>query len=400
MNPEFQRNLWLEMTPRRMTLMVVLLALVFFAAAIAGGSDYSLGGTAEWLYYAIVVVWGTRNAAMAVVGEIRERTWDMQLLSAIGPGEMTWGKLFGSTVYNWFGGAICLAVLLSDRATHQSAATAFIGLVYYLAVGAISQAAAFLASLVAIRRRQAHSRLDIFVYQVIGLAAGVAVYTIWSIADPAGSILTRKPASDFVIWWGQSFDTRGFLLVSLALFTAWTLIGCYREMRLELKMRNGPVVWLAFLVFIGIYVAGFDAWLARDKSVAGWDPASLRLALAATTYATLTYLMVFLEPKDRVHYRWLGSQLAGARIGAFLGGLQAWMTAYVATLICVAVLLASLFETRPELADQLPLIAAAAGFLTRDVAIFVIMRSCRGAGAAISRRSASCSRSMCWRRPS
>ena len=24
---------------------------------------------------------------------------------------MTWGKLFGSTIYNWFGGAICLAVV-------------------------------------------------------------------------------------------------------------------------------------------------------------------------------------------------------------------------------------------------------------------------------------------------
>ena len=119
MNPEFQRNLWVELTPRRMTLMVALLALAFFAAAISGGRDYSLAGTAEWLYYAIVVVWGTRNAATAVVGEIRDRTWDMQLLSSIAPGAMTWGKLFGSTIYNWFGGAICLAVLLSDPVAHK-----------------------------------------------------------------------------------------------------------------------------------------------------------------------------------------------------------------------------------------------------------------------------------------
>ena len=34
MNPEFRRNLWLELTPRRMTLMVVILALAFFAAAL------------------------------------------------------------------------------------------------------------------------------------------------------------------------------------------------------------------------------------------------------------------------------------------------------------------------------------------------------------------------------
>ena len=34
MNPEFQRNVWLELTPRRLGLMVVLLALAFFAAAL------------------------------------------------------------------------------------------------------------------------------------------------------------------------------------------------------------------------------------------------------------------------------------------------------------------------------------------------------------------------------
>jgi len=375
MNPEFQRNLWLELAPRRMILMAALLALAFLAAALSGGSDYGLGGTADWLFYAIVVVWGTRNAATAVVGEIRDRTWDMQLLSSIAPGAMMWGKLFGATIYNWFGGAICLGVMLGDTFLHKGAPSALIDLVYYVAIGVISQAAAFLASLVAVRRRQAHSRLDVFVYQVVGLLAGVAVFSIWSIADPAGSILTHKPPSDFVIWWGRSFDTRSFLLVSLAIFTAWTLIGCYREMRLELKMRNGPLVWLAFLVFIGVYVAGFDAWLASDKGVAGWDAASLRLGLAATAYAALTYLMVILEPKDRVHYRWLGAQLSSARVGAFLGGLQAWMTAYAATLLCSAALLVWLHLGRPDSLEQSALILAALGFLTRDVSLFVFMRS-------------------------
>jgi len=375
MNPEFQRNLWLELSPRRMILMVALLVLAFLAAALSGGNDYSIASTAGWLFYAIVVVWGTRNAATAVVGEIRDRTWDMQLLSSIAPGAMTWGKLFGATIYNWFGGAICLGVLLSDNFVHKGAPSALIDLVYYIAIGVIAQAASFLASLVAVRRRQAHSRLDVFIYQVVGLLAGVAVFSIWSIADPAGSILTHKPPSDFVIWWGRSLDTRGFLLASLAIFTAWTLIGCYREMRLELKMRNGPLVWLAFLVFIGIYVAGFDAWLANDKGVVGFDAVSLRLGLAATCYGVLTYLMVILEPKDRVHYRWLGSQLSSARVGAFLGGLQAWMTAYAATVLCSAALLVWLHLNQPESMEKSALIAAALGFLTRDVSLFVFMRS-------------------------
>jgi len=378
MNPEFQRNVWMELTPRRMILMVVLLTLAFFASAIAGGTEYDLASTARLLFYAIVVVWGSRNAALAVVGEIRDRTWDMQLLSSITPGAMTWGKLFGSTIYNWFGGAICLAVLEVERATHAGVASALIDLVYFVAVGVISQAAAFLASLVAVRRRQSHSRLDIFVYQTIGLVAGVAVYTIWGIADPAGSFLLHKMGGDTLTWWGSVMDRRGFLLLSLAIFTAWTLLGCYREMRLELKLRNSTLVWLSWLVFIGVYVAGFDAWLSGDKTMAGWDAGSLRLALAGVTFTALTYLMVFLEPKDRVHFRWLGTQLSSGRIGAFLGGRQAWMMSYIAAILCTAVLLYWLHQNRPDLIDQLALIAAASGFLTRDVLIFVFMRSLPG----------------------
>ena len=322
------------------------------------------------------MVWGARNASLAVVGEIRDRTWDMQLLSAITPGEMTWGKLFGSTIYNWFGGAICLAVMLARRSPRTRATAALIDLVYFVAVGVIAQAAAFLASLIAVRRRQAHSRLDIFIYQIVGLAAAVAVYWIWSIVDPAGSWLFHKAAGDTVVWWGRVLDTRGFLLVSLAVFTAWTLLGCYREMRLELKMQNGTLVWLAFLAFIGVYTAGFDAqWLSGDKTVAGWDAISLRLALVATTYAVLTYLMVVLEPKDRVHLRWLGSQFASGRLGAFWGGLQAWMMSYLAAIIVTAVLLIWLHRISPDSVEQPAVIAATAGFLTRDVAIFVFMRS-------------------------
>ena len=72
MNPEFRRNLWLELTPRRVLLMVIVLGLAFFAAALSGGTDYRPAWVAEMAYYFIVVIWGSRNAALSVVGEIRD----------------------------------------------------------------------------------------------------------------------------------------------------------------------------------------------------------------------------------------------------------------------------------------------------------------------------------------
>jgi len=375
MNPEFRRNLWLELTPRRLLMMTGALALAFFASALSGGSDLGPGHVAVTLYYFIVVFWGSRNAALSVVGEIRDRTWDLQRLSSIGAGDMTWGKLFGVTIFNWYGGAICLAVIVAGSFSHDGAAAAALDLIYFVSLGVIVQAVALLASLIAVRRRQSHSRFDIFIYQLVGLLAAVAVFYIWEAADPAGSIVTRKPPTEFVVWWGASLDSRGFLLASLAIFAGWTFIGCYREMRRELQMRNGPLVWLAFLAFMGVYVAGFDAWLAHDTTMTDWNSVALRLALAATAYGALTYTMVVLEPKDRVLYRWIGSQVGSARIGAALWNFQAWMMAYLATFLVAAALIAWLGAAQ---AGAQAMIASGVGFLTRDCAIFVLFQTMSG----------------------
>ncbi len=378
MNPEFTRNVWLELTPRRIAFMVGILGLIFFAVIVAGGTEYSLFPVAQWLYYLLAVFLGTRNAALAVVGEMRDRTWDLQRLSAIGPGAMTWGKLFGSTIYAWFGALICLAVMLLSKFAHDGAAAALMDLFYYLLVGVIAQAAALLASLVAAARRQSHSRLEVYIYQVIGLVAASLVYFVWTIADPEGSLLRGKISTDTGVWWGVTFEARGFLLASLAVFTGWTLLACYREMRLELKLRNGPWVWLAWLIFIGIYVSGFDAWLGQNNSLTKWDFVALRLALGTTTFIVLTYLMVLLEPKDRVLYRWLAGQLGSGRIGSAFASLQAWMMSYAAALLLSAVLIYWVGRHEgPTLQDQL-LLLAGLGFFSRDIGLFVLMQTLPG----------------------
>jgi hypothetical protein len=376
MNPEFRRNLWLELTPRRVLLMVIVLGLAFFAAALSGGTDYRPAWVAEMFYYFIVVIWGSRNAALSVVGEIRDRTWDGQRLSSLSAAGMTWGKLFGSTIYNWLGGAICLAVMIASEFVHQGLFVAGLDVVYFVALGLISQAVALLASLVAVRRRQSHTRFGIFLYQIAGIVAALAVFYLWKAADPAGSFITRKPASDFVQWWSQHLDARPFFLVTLALFTGWTLIGCYREMRVELKMRNGPLVWAAFLAFMGVYFAGFDAWLPPTAFSGVGGVVALRLALAGGTYAFLTYVMVLLEPKDRVQYRWLGGELGHGRIGSFLFGLQGWMMSYLSTL-AVAVALIVLLCRANLLSDAVG-VATALAFLTRDIGIFVLFQTFPG----------------------
>jgi hypothetical protein len=97
---------------------------------------------------------------------------------------------------------------------------------------------------------------------------------------------------------------------------------------------------------------------------------ALRLLLAGTTFGALAYLMVFLEPKDRVHYRWLGSTFAKFKLGAAFAGLQGWMTAYLATLGVGIALIVWLGQTSTS-QDQAT-VGAMLGFLSRDMAIVVL----------------------------
>lgn len=382
MNPEFRRNLWLELTPRRLLLWAVLLALAFFASALAERNLTSPADLARFLFYIMVVFWGTRNAALSVVGEIRERTWDAQRLSSIGAAEMSWGKLFGATSFNWYAGAICLVLVLAGDASAKGAAAAAVDLAYFIEIGLISQASALFASLIAVRRRQNHSRGEIFLYQLVGLVAAFAVYLVWELADPAGSLIQGLHRTVNIAWWGRSFDYRVFLLVSLGLFTAWLLIGCWRLMRVELKLTNGPFVWLAFLMFVCAYTSGFDGRLAAVNAITGADVLALRLGVATLTAAALTYVTVVLEPKDRVHLRWLGAQLASGRIDKFFFGVQPFMVSYAVTVFLTLGLLWWRFQTGSSHPAGMLMLVAGLGFLTRDIGLFLLVHAARGRARA------------------
>jgi len=378
MNPEFRRNVWLELSPRRLMTMTAVLVLIFFAAAVSGNNWLPLSA-ATTLYYFIVVFWGSRNAALSVVGEIRERTWDFQRLSALGAGEMTWGKLFGATIFNWYGGAICLVVILAYRVAHDGAVAGVISLVYFVVIGIIAQSVSLLASLIAAMRRQRHTQLEVFAYQVIGIVAAFLAYSVWKVADPAGAIGAHlRAAADTIPWWGQAFDARAFLLTSLALFAGWTLIGCYRAMRLELKMLNGPFVWLSFLIFMGVYVAGFDALTPKSIEINSFhvDVLAERLTLAGMTFVIITYVMVLLEPKDRVLYRWMGAELAQGHLGRIAWAMQGWMMSCKAAFLVGIALIAWLVNANETAAAAF--VGSGLGFLLRDVGIFVLLQTLPG----------------------
>ena len=114
-NPELRRNLWLELSLHRLLAapMVIALCALLIAAASNQDAFEKLAGTALYGFAAIVLLWGTQLAGASVVEESRDRTWDAQRMSAIGPWTMTWGKLLGAPAFAWYGGLILLLIFLT-----------------------------------------------------------------------------------------------------------------------------------------------------------------------------------------------------------------------------------------------------------------------------------------------
>lgn len=375
MNPELLRNIWLELTPQRLVIMAGGLAVAFFVAALGVVADGPFAA-ARWLYLLIVVVFGTRAAALAVVGEIRDRTWDSQRLSALEPAAMTFGKLFGSTIYSWSGGLLCLAAFAIAASAREGVQAAAIETLFYFLLGIAAQASAFLASLAAVRRREVFSSFAGLLFQLVGIAVGALGVALWSAFAISGA--------NALHWWGEPVDFQTFLIASLAALASWVLVGCYREMRRELQYQNGPSVWLAFLAFLGAYVAGFGGLVANISFLPALDLTAQRFALVLGAFIVSSYAMLLLEPKDRARYR----RVLGATASGSGSALDSWMLSYAAS-IAVGLALA-IYCVRIEGATIVvpAVIASLLGFLTRDIAIFVLVhassRRRSGDGTAIA----------------
>lgn len=390
MNAEFERNLWLELTPRRLVAMPVVLALVFFAASLGAGDDLgAIATVARFLFYGIVVLWGTRAAAETVVGEIQARTWDSQRLSSLTPAQMLWGKLLGGVSFQWYGGFFCLAPILLERMAGHGLRDAFAELLYFLAIGLFSHSMSLLASLVAVQRRTSHSRRDVFLYQSVGLVAAWAVATLWDASYLAGVLQSdygRGPLEQWS-WYGFAVPVQGFYLVSLFLFLGWSLIGNATLLRGELMSQAGPLAWFFFVLFMIFYWMGF----AGDLTDGGEGLHTARTSVALLVAGGLTYGALLFEPKDPVLYRRIMASFAHGQLRRALGSLQSWMTAFAVLTVLLIYHVATfkpplggLFDVTDKL---LPVTVGAYAFLARDIGVFLFFnlgsRMRRGDGLAL-----------------
>ena len=308
-NPEFIRNLWLEFTLHRVIVMPAVVGILFLLMYLVNGQelDGATAVAAAFLFCAIIFIWGTRVAAESVIQEINARTWDTQRMSAMGPWGMAWGKLFGSTIFVWYGGLICMGlywmsyidILPEDRLAKL--------ILVYLLSGVIAHATGLLVSMQAVQKRRDFGRVQVVFYLLFGFAAAIPGLYI-GLSGWADDGIYRV-----MLFYDQVFPLIDCVLIALLVYSLWALIGIWRMMRAELQMVNGPWVWLAFVAFTVAVAAGIR--LLPPEVGKAMPDISSKAYHGYAMLLFLTYVIALAEPKGPVLFRRFAPVCAAVRLG-------------------------------------------------------------------------------------
>ncbi len=326
MNPEFRRQLWLECGPSRVVTVLVALGAAFTLAGLFDpqGVGAVVANVALMCFVLLTLAWGAHRAGDSLLDELRDRTWDIQRMSALGPWRMTWGKLLGATSLNWIAGGMCLAVYAA-AARGDGAATLLATLVMAVAGAVLVQALALVGAL-AVASTTARAKAGIGGRVVALLVALWAAYF---------TLLTRE--ADSVVWYGQHYAKGPFLAAMLCLLAAWAVLGAYRMMREALQVASRPWAWPLFLLFLTLLMGG------GYIEIGNWPaPRAARLlaALALATTLAAAYLTAFALQRDPLMPRRLHEHWRAGAVGRFWEETPLWLVsllcALTATALCVA----------------------------------------------------------------
>ncbi len=363
MNPELRRNLWLELAPKRVLAMVLIIGLIIVMVTPWQRSDRS------WVLYFIALAFGVgygpHLAAQSVISEVVQRTWDAQRASALSAWQMTLGKILGGTAFAWCAVALCAIGSMVSTGGQRAMDWLQLALV---ALGL--QVVAYLVAMAAIRRRQQFSRMDTLAIPALALAiAGIFLFG------------TQTPE---LRWWGMEL-TGEVTAALLGAFVAWAFVGAWQITAGVLQIPTAIWAWPAFLLWLMFWAAGHGdfgsrlvdplTWLVPESWRANVASQSVRMSLAFTILAPATYLAVAIDPRSIVAWRRWYARARAADRGAVLRETPAWVQSLLALLVMALTLIVTTRPSLPHVLDAghvdvrfMPLLVAA--FVARDIAIF------------------------------
>jgi hypothetical protein len=316
-NAEFAKNIWLELSVQRLVAMPAIIGMIVLLVGLNGG--HAVNSVLHYIAVGGIVVlgmlWGVKTSADSILDEYNERTWDWQKMSVIGPWKLAWGKLFGSTIYNWYGAGICfLLYILTSFGQDNPVKEITTG--FLLLVGMVTvQGLMILISLQMIRKSDGRTKIKSNRVFLPGLIVVGFFYNMFS-ARFLDSFHTS------ISWYGIVSGSAGLAMVSALFLCGWVVAGLYRSMRAELQFSDAPTWWLAFIIsslfmnygyFVSISEIGFTGGLAGA------------LLLSFLQFLFVLYVIVLSEPKDIVNFRLLETSWKSGDRRTFFQNLPLWM---------------------------------------------------------------------------
>lgn len=340
MNPEFQRQLWLQFTPMRLVVLPLLLLIGFAAVGLSASVDvYSALALAGAAMFAMLVFGLGGYAAIASVqDEVSEHTWDQQRMSALSPWTMVWGKALGAASYGWYGGALAALVAFPCALLAGQAALA----VHWLELGLLSGLSLHLLVIAV------HLQLVKAGGRQSRRGNGFSLLVLLLLASQLTSLLGR---TETLVWWGWSFDYLGFMLLTAALLLVCAAVGAWRTMADLLALRQIGWGWPALALVATVYASGF-AEAGDYLPTMGLSGLSICLVL--------TYFALLAEPQTRPQWQRLMKSLREGRWRAAAQQWPRWTTSLVLALpfagLCVSLSLVA-SDAWARLLNHAPLFA-------------------------------------------
>lgn len=343
LNPEFRRQLWLQISATRLILAPVVIAIVVGLLASTEPTAKAIHGAA-WIALSLAILfWGTSVVGSSMRDEITGRTWNQQRMSRMTAWQLTSGKLFGATSYVWYVALLCALVAIFSGRTSVSASDAnnpAIEYVFLLALGLFAHSTALVAPL-AFQSGSGEPRVSV---------PTIAVFALVFVAFKAAPLGLTGGSGESIRteWFGMTATPQLLAMWTALCLAAWGILGAWRAMRQALQVRQWPWALPAFLAFMGVWASGMSSAVDTSIIIRALIGATLALAVAA-------WVLMLWEPQSLFTWQRIRTHWAAGEPSRALASVSA-ATSVVACAIVGALLAAAMAVTSsgPEVAGFRP----------------------------------------------
>ena len=320
-NPEFAKNIWMELSLQRL---IAMPAIIFIIVLLIFTNMHREDEAWQTLHYAslsgfviVGLIWGIKTSADSIIDEYNDKTWDWQKMSIIGPWKLAFGKLFGSTIYNWYGALICWALFMYSSTYSPNPVNEYkTGILLIISMISLHGLMIVIA-LQMVRKNDGNKKMKsnrIFLVGFLFLGFFSRIFSLGLLFNQTFIKLS---------WYSLTSNTTDIAIITAVFYCAWIIAALYRSMRAELQFTDTPVWWLLFLVSNFIFHYGFFVSNPTFSTAVG-------LATCFTIVFLETLFMVYFlslsESKDKVNFRILQNAIINKEYKHFFQNIPLWLT--------------------------------------------------------------------------